>query len=175
MSGDGKLTGTLGSLQIEGACPTGAGTHTVDAVISAWSDAVDGLVGKIIWTMTTSSPAGRWNLGATFVELYTLLDKPASMYGNGVPAEVLRLLCQKARVKGKKTAVEVAAAVTKYIHGTHRLRYDTVEGGSSYGIDGVQNQGHANYPDTPIASFDVVDFALRRDVKVNCYDQAAAT
>lgn len=165
VSGDGQLVGTLGSLRIEGTCPTGAGTHKVDAIINDWSDAVDGLVGKITWTMTTSSPAGNWYLGATFVELYMLLRKPARMYdANGVPAEVLRLLCQKAKVKGKRTAAEVGAAVAKYIHGDHGLRYDTVEGGSAYLI----------YPVAPIASFPVVDCALRKKVKINCYDQAAA-
>ncbi len=148
---------------IEGDCGTSAEEHTVNAEITSWGDGVDACVGKMTWTMNLDSPNGFVNLGTTFIEAYLLLDKPATMYGDGVPAEVLRFLTQKARVLRATTPEDVAVAVTNYTHTDHRLRYHTEGGAPSY------EAGRFGGSD-----FSVVDYALRKHNVVNCYDQAAA-
>ena len=163
VSGSGKVEGSFGPLIIKGTCPTAVGKHAVDATITAWTDAIDARVGKMAWFIHLKDPAVTWSLGSTFVEVYLLMDKPAKMYGGGVPAEALRFLTRKAKVLGKKTAHEVGIAVAAYMHSSHGMKYD-VEGGASF-YDASQRS---------TSNFSVVNYALKQKETVNCYDQAAA-
>jgi hypothetical protein len=160
---EGTLQGTLGPLEITGSCETGVGEHEVYAKINEdWKAAIDARIGDITWGLTVDSPGMSVSLGTTFVEVYMLLADPVDMYKGKVPVEALRLLTQKVGVVGKSSAEDVAVAVTRYLHKSHGLSYDVVEGGSAYS---VSETGRSSYP--------VADYALRLHDVINCYDQAA--
>jgi hypothetical protein len=165
VSGDGNLLGLFGALLIKGTCPTSEGEHSVDATLVGWDDAIHAAVGAIQWGLEVSSLGVSFALGPSFVELYVLLNKPARMYKNGVPAEVLRFMSRGMMLVGESTEEGVNTVVTRYAHGRHKLTYDTKQGASHYDI---------GFPDQAVTNFPIVKYVLRTDPTVNCYDQAAA-
>jgi hypothetical protein len=163
VSGDAKLLGTFRGLSIEGSCPTAAGEHTVTAQITDPPEEIQAYRGKIAWRLSAESPAVTVNLGSTLAEVYFILGIPTLPYRtNGVWAEALRFLCGRIGVVGVKDGRVAAAEVTAYCHSAHLLRYDTIRGGSHYG---VSSHGGA---------FKLENYMFRLDPACNCYDQAAA-
>ncbi len=162
VSGDAKLVGNFSGLVIEGACPTGAGEHTVTAKFLEPPEDIHGYRGKIGWGLEVPSAGMTVSLGTTLAEVYFILGKPTSPYAKGAWVEALRFLCGKVGVTGEKEDKEVAAKVTSYCHSRHGLRYDTERGRPRYG---VSNLG---------GTFRLQKYMEREIESCNCYDQAGA-
>ena len=163
VSGDGKLQGKLGSVEMEGSCPTSVGEHTVSATLKNVPDSIQHLQGDVTWSLDVPDLGSAITLAnTTRLELFVVLANPSAFYTSGVWVEALRFDCDKIGVTGMKTNEEVAAKVTTYLHGSHGLTYDTMSGSPAYGV-----------------SYDGGAFLLDSYLKaaltvVNCYDQAAA-
>lgn len=159
VSGNGTLVGKLGALEIKGSCPVSAGDHTVSATISNPPDELAVHRGNVIWELQASGKTVP--LGTSLVELYFVLDAPTATYRRkGVWAEVLRFLFGRVRVSGDDQDA-IAARVTRYCHGSHRLRYDT-------------RRGAPAYFDAGGFTVRIGDYLRRSHPRANCYDQASA-
>ena len=164
VSGNGRLFGVLGALEIEGSCPTALGEHSVSAKIKNLPDAIQHVQGDVSWGMEVPDLGSTITLDNTSrLEIFVVLDKPAAFYNPpGVWVEALRFLCDKVSVLGMKTPAAVADQVAKYCHGSHGLKYDTGGGRPAYGVTG---SGGTFLLDAYIKAAKTV---------VNCYDQAGA-
>lgn len=163
VTGTGKLTTQLGSLKIEGTCPTAVGEHTVAATITNLPDYIAHEQGTVSWHLESpdlGKPLVLLNM--TRLEVFVVLDTPQPYYKPGVWTEALRFVCDTVNVAGLKVGSRVAETITKYCHGSHGLSYDTVSGAPAYGVNG---RGGA---------FELGDYIKAARKIVNCYDQAAA-
>lgn len=156
------LSGSLGGLHIEGSCPTAVGEHKVQAQIQNPPLAIAGSRGQMTWSLRVHE-GPTVHLNSTLLEVYFVLAPPTPLYQSGIWVEVLRVLCGRAGLEGKKTPSEVATAICRYCHGSHQMKYDTMHGAPAY-IDGEL----AN----PI--FLLTMYLKKRFPRVNCYDQACA-
>jgi hypothetical protein len=163
VSGKGKLIGTIGALVIEGECPLAVGVHTVAAKFVETSEGIDNRRGLITWGMEVPG-LGSWAMNQSFVELFFILAAPIGAYKQGVWVEALRLVCHRGPVTGVKPGEEARAVanITRYCHSNHGMRYDTMNGASSYG---VSHRGGV---------FELTSYLSRAKPQLNCYDQAGA-
>jgi hypothetical protein len=161
----GPVTGTLGGLAFAGLaqCPTSVGDHVVDARIVLLHPHIARDAGDAAWQIEVD-PLGVVSLGATRLELVTVLDTPVRCFASGVWIEVLRLLLARAGVAGIDTRRAAAAAVARFGHTGLALSYDTVGGSPRFnsGTHGANGYLLARLI-SPIAN-----------KVVNCYDMAAA-
>lgn len=164
ISGAGQLLGTLDDLEMEGSCPLAIGDHVVPVTIRRLPNTIKRYKGDISWRLQTPAVGSVTLTNVTRVELFTVLDQPASFYSarEGVWTEALRFLCERAGAAGKSTASEACRAIAEYCHGSHGLRYDTNGGRSFYGVD-----GHGGV-------FQLGSYLQAASAVVNCYDQAGA-
>lgn len=165
VSGPATLLGVLGSLVMEGSCPsTSAGPHTVTVTIRQLPDSIQWFRGDVGWGLYVP------DLGASIalanqprLEVFIIPDTPASYYSDGTWTEALRFLCAKVGLMGMKTPKIVAAAVAAYCHGSrHGLKYDTNEGMYFYA---EHEKGGA---------FKLLAYIKAKIETCNCYDQAGA-
>ena len=94
-----KLLGRFAELSLEGKCPTTIGVHDVIVTIHELPDTLQHYEGDASWcleTTTTSLPLAN----KTRLELFVILDKPATFYKEGVWIEALRFVFKKAKVGG---------------------------------------------------------------------------
>jgi hypothetical protein len=98
------------------------------------------------------------------LEVFFLYDNPTKFpfFKDGVWAEALRFAFKKIGVVGKTDPVDISAAVTRYCHTGHGMKYDTVKGDSGFNA----------YP-FGADKFKLKDYISKKGI-VNCYDQAAA-
>lgn len=165
VSGNGRLIGVLGTLTIEGECPTGAGTHTVMARITNMPDEIGWYRGNIVWGLEVESAQMSIPLGASFAELFAILDTPLQpAFAVGVWVEALRLACEEARVVGVPLSDKpmAAARVVKYCFNDHGLFYDCTSGAPAYGCGGYGG------------TFKLESYIKQTAIFANCYDQAGA-
>jgi hypothetical protein len=151
VSGQGKLKGTLGSLEISGESPLGAGEHVISVRLQELPEEIQWVRGNMEWSLAASAPEVTISAGSTPVEVFFILGKPSKPFQKGgVWAEALRFLCAKAGVVGAKTDARVAEQVTRYCHTSHGLRYDTKQGAPAYGDVGgyfeLKNYLFREYP-----------------------------
>lgn len=165
ISGQGKLLGVLRGLTIEGECPLGVGTHTVQARIQELPEGVQWYWGNMVWVLEVPSANHDWALNITRLEVFSVLDTPIPIFQDdvGVWAEVLRFLCRFAGVINVTGKRDAATRVTRYAHGQHGLYYDSAGGGRS--LYGVGQRG---------GTFMLASYLARARPYANCYDQAAA-
>jgi hypothetical protein len=165
VSGDATLRGVLGGLVMAGSCPTAAGEHVVTVTIQQLPDSIQWYKGDTVWGLDVpdiGSSVALANLPR--LEVFVILDEPAPFYEDRVWTEALRFLCGKVGLVGLNAAAPVASYVTQYCHGfRHGLRYDTFQGGASYGCDNLGG-----------GSFELFNYIRKTNARVNCYDQAAA-
>ena len=163
ISGNGRVLGGIGNLEIEGSCPTSVGVHVVSAKIKKLPEEVSLYKGDITWGLESTSFGGMIGLkNTTRIEVFTIFDKPSNFYKKGVWVEALRFLCNKVGVTGEKVGEKAAKKITKYCHSSHGLQYDTGGGRPVYGCSGAGG------------TFKLASY-LKASLKiVNCYDQAAA-
>ncbi len=162
ISGKAKLRGDFNGLVIEGDCDTGAGQHDVNATITGPPEGIAGGCGHISWSLEVPDFICAL-LGKTLAELYFVLaEPPVEPYKKGVWSEALRFLCGKVGVEGENDGDSVAAKITTYCHGSHRLKYDTNGGASRYG------------PVLEGGVFKMERYIKRDSERCNCYDQAGA-
>lgn len=163
VSGTGKLLGSLGSLSVEGTCPTAVGEHTVAAKIKKLPDKISWTRGDATWGLEVSSASLSVSLkNKTRLEVFTILAAPAGFYTKGVWVEALRFLCDKVGATGVKSSRMAIQKITRHCHGGHGLRYDTTSGAPAYGAG-------------PSGGTFKLDKYIKASLKVvNCYDQAAA-
>ncbi|QSI33702.1 hypothetical protein GNX71_30710 [Variovorax sp. RKNM96] len=106
----GKIKGKLGALEFEGACTLKKGDVVVSMKIKNLPETVAHFEGDVIWKVENSGML--YNLSQkTRLELFVILDAPASLYRTGVWVEALRFLCRNTGVvgiAGGKKAPEVA-------------------------------------------------------------------
>jgi hypothetical protein len=161
--GSADLTGRLDTLEIRGQLPVAVGMQTASATITAPPPGIAWYKGDMAWGVDVPG-CGSFTLGTTRVEIFFVLDTPIPVYqsGVGVWVEALRLLCQQAAVLGLTVKRDAAAAVARFCHSGHGLRYDTHNGAPSYGVSGSGG------------SFDLDRYIQRAASSCNCYDQAAA-
>jgi len=160
VSGNGRLFATFGGLEIEGSCPTSVGTHTVSAQIKRLPDKITWIKGNINWQLESASYGSTVSLSNnTRAEIFVIFNHPATFYTNGVWVEALRFLCDNVSLTGETDETSVAAKITRYLHGSHGLTYDTVRGASRY-FKG--------------SSFNLKNYLIPLQPTVNCHDQAAA-
>ncbi|NMO15907.1 hypothetical protein HPC49_24185 [Pyxidicoccus fallax] len=161
VSGQGKLKGTLGDLEVTGDSPLGAGEHVISARLQRLPDEIQWVRGDVEWSLIASSPEATISVGSTPVEVFFVLGKPIKPFEeHGVWAEALRFLCAKAGVVGAKTDARVAEQVTRYCHTGHGLHYDVQDGAAAYGDRGNR--------------FQLKKYLIRGEERCNCYDQASA-
>lgn len=165
-------------LTLEGNCPTAVGTHTITIKTTNLPETVEAYEDNCTWQMTIGSAApinlkkaGATENQKTRLEVYAILATPPAFYTQGVWIEALRFLFKDAKVFGNKTIGTIAEKVTKHLHTTHGMTYDTARGGANF-------LGGGN--------FNSLSFYLFRYLKkegyitpsapnqVNCYDQASA-
>jgi len=165
ISGQGRLLGVLRDLTIEGECPLGVGTHTVQARIQELPEGIQWIWGNMVWVLEVPSANHDWALNITRIEVFSILDTPIPVFQDdvGVWAEVLRFLCRFAGVVNVTDKRDAATRVTRYAHGSHRLFYDSAGGGRS--LYGVGQRG---------GTFQLASYLARVSAYANCYDQAAA-
>jgi len=102
----------------------------------------------------------------TQATLFIIFNKPQKPWtSTGVKSnwvEVLEFVFGKVGINNyqKKSA---GVAITRYLHSSYGLRYDTVSGAPSYGFWG-----------RGFGVFELTHYLKRVFTKVNCYDQAAA-
>jgi hypothetical protein len=161
ISGKAKLLGDFMGLVIEGDCETGAGEHEVPAKIKDPPESIAGGCARISWGLDVPD-FGCVGLGASLAEIYFVLAKPPIPYPDGVWSEALRFLCGKVGVEGETDPDSVAAKITTYFHGSHRLKYHTSGGISCYGAS-LEGGG-----------FSLSNYIKRTSERCNCYDQAGA-
>ncbi len=172
----GKLTGTLGALRFEGACPTGVGVHTVSVKIVNLPDTAEHYYGDAAWTVTIAAndfPQRE----KTRLELFVILDKPAAFYVDGAWVEALRFVFQRAKIGGAKDPVAIGGEISKYCHGKHGLRYEirngrAAFGGNSFGKSKFMLMNYMNWETLGTGKFNAYGDLIQN--VVNCYDQAAA-
>jgi len=163
VSGTGALLGSLGDLKIRGQCPLNTGEHVVKAQIEELPEEISWVRGEIAWELNVPDPGADIALNGTPVEVFFLLA-PCLLEAfkpTGVWVEALRFLCAKVGVTNLKTPEEVAAKITRYCHGSHGLKYDTVAGKPRYWNSGTLEFALSNY-------------LIRATTRCNCYDQASA-
>ncbi len=165
ISGQGKLLGVLRGLTIEGECPLGVGTHTVQARIQELPEGIQWYWGNMVWVLEVPSANHDWALNITRLEVFSVLDTPIPVFQDdvGVWVEALRFLCRFAGVVNVTDQRDAAARVTRYAHGPHGLFYDSAGGGRS--LYGVGQRG---------GTFRLASYLARVSNYANCYDQAAA-
>jgi hypothetical protein len=165
ISGQGKLTGVLRDLTIEGDCPLGEGTHTLQARIQELPEGIQWFWGNMVWVLTVPSANHDFALNITRLEVFSVLDTPIPVFQDrkGVWAEALRFLCNRAGVINVTDNRDAAARVAAYCHRQHRLSYDSAGGGRSH--YGAGQRG---------GTFQLESYLARQEEFANCYDQAAA-
>jgi len=160
VSGDATLYGVMGSLVMEGSCPTGAGEHTVTVTIKNVPDSIQWYKGDIGWILEVPDLSAYVGLAnRSRAEVFFVLDTPASFYTQGVWTEALRFLCAKVGVVALKTAEDVAKMVTQHCHGKQGMTYDIVGGASKF-LAGD--------------SFKLMEYITVAGNICNCFDQASA-
>lgn len=180
---EGRIVGTLGSLRVEGKCPTSVGTHAVKGLAMKWpAGELGAAIGELSWKMQLDAPSTTLSLGSTFVEIHFLHDKPGRMYpASGVFAEVLRFAMLKACLHGKKGPEEIAGtAARRCLERVPGPKYDVFRGDTFYGATLTQIDARmlgASAPGTVLVMLD--DFRIRKyafveETRANCYDQSAA-
>jgi len=169
ISGNAKLTGSIGNLSIEGECKkTSTGIHNVTAKIKELPDSISWNKGDIQWGLEV--PAINRTIimkNRTRVEVFTILDTPGSFYKKGVWVEALRFLCnKKVNIINEKEVPEVFKKITEYCHTSHGLKYDTLSGESLY--------VSSKYGGALGGTFKLDNYIKASLKTVNCYDQAGA-
>jgi len=177
--GSGKLIGTLapaqlggggaplGQLQMEGDFTLNEGGQVVPLQIKNMPSAVNWYRGDVTWKVQTSQ--GTVDLqGSTRLEVFVVLTQPTTLFDKtgGVWIEVLRLLGEKGSILGVNSAQRGLQQVASYLHWSHGLTYDTMNGASSYGVTG-SGSGTVN-------GFLLKDYLSKVSSTANCYDQAGA-
>jgi hypothetical protein len=162
VSGNGKLTGILGSLRFEGDCPLSVGEHVVVAEIKEVPDDFTCFMGNIVWRLAGSEASAALN--STRAELFFIYDTPHRAYKNGVWIEALRFLNSVVLLHGTHKKSDAITKVVRYCHGPkHGLKYDSAGGGRSrYGVTGTGG------------TLKLSLYLERALPTANCYDQAAA-
>jgi len=173
-SSAGKSAKASDYLTLEGNCPTAVGTHTITIKTTNLPETVEAYEDDCTWQMTIGSAApinlkkaGATDNQKTRLEVYAILATPPAFYTQGVWVEALRFLFKDVRVFGNKTIGTIAEKVTKHLHTTHGMTYDTESGG-------------ANFLNQRTRSFPILRYIQKRGLysatpnEVNCYDQAAA-
>ena len=181
----GDLLGTLGGLSFKARCPTAAGVHTVDALMTGVPSTIAHVRGDAQWSLQT--PELTAALSNTRLELFFVLKAPETCHVGapvlasasssdsmeeedqnacyreaGVWVEVLRFLCLHVQVTGLGTPADAVKRITTYCHGGHGLAYDS----KSWYMKDDRNQG--------IHMFDLNAYLSRTSPKANCSDQAGA-
>jgi len=165
VSGNGKLIGTLGDLEMEGQCPLSVGEHDVPVKIKKLPASIKWYHDDVSWGLEVADLGQTITLdNPTRLEVFVILDKPAAFYDTvGVWTEALRFLCEKVSVVDETTEAGASAKITTYCHGSHGLNYDTSIGSPVYGCDGTGG------------TFDLAGYIKKSSGStVNCYDQAGA-
>lgn len=171
----GILTGSLGTLRFEGACPTTVGVHFVGLVIINIPDSLAHYEGDVTWSLATSKLSIPLE-SKTRLELFIGLDKPAGFFKEGAWVEALRLLFRSAKISGVKDTSRAAEVVTHYCHSKHGMRYEAWSGEAQFGGEDMGGtfllMKYLNWSRHPLTTPNIYgDFANN---VVNCYDQAAA-
>jgi hypothetical protein len=169
----GTLTGFLGTLKLEGQCPTTVGVHSATLVLTNIPETLTHYEGDVVWSLSTSKISVPL-ANSTRLELFIGLDKPAKLYKEGVWVEALRFLFKKAKISDLKDRNRVADIVTNYCHSKHELRYEAKFGEAKFeaqSAGGVfQLMKYLNWPKYPLKKPNV--FGDKKNNVVNCYDQA---
>lgn len=162
---EAKLLAHFAGLRLEGKCPTALGVHDVKVTIHELPDTLQHYEGDVSWGLETSTMSLPLT-NKTRLELFVILDRPATFYKEGVWVEALRFVFKKAKVGGIKDFAQIAAKITRYCHTGHGMAYDTLRGGSQF--EALSIGGN---------TFNLLGYMAKKGKRsnlVNCYDQAAA-
>ncbi len=162
---EAKLLAHFAGLRLEGKCPTALGVHDVKVTIHELPDTLQHYEGDVSWGLETSTMSLPLT-NKTRLELFVILDRPATFYKEGVWVEALRFVFKKAKVGGITDIAQVAAKITRYCHAGHGMTYDTEFGESHF--DALSMGGQ---------NFKLFGYMAKKGKTgnvVNCYDQAAA-
>lgn len=157
------VKGTGPELVVEGSCPVSVGIHTVNAKIKDPPDKIKWYRGDMAWGLEVPDCKTQ-DLGRTRIEVFVIHDMPIAAFQSkkGVWVEALRFVCEKVDVQDINKPEDSAEKITKYLHGSHGLRYHTMGGAPHYSV------GHGG------GTFDLDKYLKTTSTIVNCYDQTAA-
>ena len=162
---EAKLLARFAGLRLEGKCPTGLGAHDVKVTIHELPNTLQHYEGDVSWRLETSKMSLPL-ANKTRLELFVVLDKPATFYKEGVWVEALRFVFKKAKVGGAKNPARIAARIARYCHTGHGMKYETEFGEAQFEALSI---GGPN--------FKLLGYMAKKGKTgnvVNCYDQAAA-
>jgi len=174
ISGNGKIKGILSDgtkISLEGEFPITVGIHSIKVELLSKETTLARHCGDIKWEIDIPN-YGKQSMGSSFIEVYRIIEDTSHPFlNNGRPIEALRFLYDKlslSRVNVKVTQtsdINITAKITRYLHKSHGLKYDTYSGASHF----LMIKGRYD------ASFKLYDY-INKSIGniVNCYDQASA-
>ncbi len=161
VSGNGKLTGTLGKLVFEGQAPLASGTHDVTVTLKETPESLHWARGAMTWEINGGEHIAL--AGATNVELFFVFDDPAKkkfFNPQGVWVEALRFIFDNGKLEGVPKIKEGLSKVTKACFLYPHHKYEINKGAPNFGgASGV---------------FQLTDYMRPKPGDVNCYDQTYA-
>ncbi|MEL6689212.1 MAG: hypothetical protein AAFP28_02730 [Pseudomonadota bacterium] len=164
LSGTGTLRGALGGVVWEGTFPVSVGIHSVTVETASATTDLAAHRGDIAWVAAAPGCSAK-PLATTRVELYRIVEATAPAYlSAGRPVEALRFLYGAMSIGGEDAATatgvkQTTTKITRYLHTSHGLTYDTVRGAPSY----IRSN-----------RFNLTGYISRSGGNtVNCYDQAS--
>jgi len=174
IAGTGKIRGVLTDrtkIILEGEFPVKVGTHETTVELSATETTLARHRGNIMWEVDVQG-CGKHSIGASLLEVYRIIeDSKHDFLSDGRPVEALRFIYDNMNVSGINVStvgtsdIATTAKITSYLHTSHSLVYDTVQGASYY-LD-IKNNTDAHFK-----LYSYIDKS--GGAIVNCYDQASS-
>jgi hypothetical protein len=159
----GKLKALLGNLKLEGDCSTDVGLHEVRVEVANYPDVIQHFQGDVVWKLDVQGIQPDILLeNSTRLEVFFVLNTPASFYQEGVWVEALRFVCDKVKASGLGTQTSIAQKIVTFFHSHHSLEYDSKGGGRNLYSQTISG-----------GEFPLMSYLERTGSRfVGCYDQA---